>query len=97
MNNTVRDDLPEHDVAITVFCRTRGVNAADAADGAAALIRLALHEAGDHDDQLRICRIRGHRAEVDIVEVIETGRAAANGYLWALPTAKSFLRLGPPQ
>jgi hypothetical protein len=76
-------DLPEQRVAITVFVTVPAIDERDAAAIAEYAIRDTLN------DQ-QIVTVRNEARTVRIVDVMDTGMAAGNGYLWLHPTPKSY-------
>lgn len=81
-------ELEFHDVGIVVFMRAPGVDAGDAADRAAFALRRAVRSSG-RDSVLCDDGRNGTGAAMPVVDVMEVGMAAGNGYLWVRPTAKA--------
>jgi hypothetical protein len=81
-------ELEWHDVAIVVFMRAPGVDARDAANRADWAIRRAIRSTPHAalTDEGR----NGTGAAMPVVDVMEVGMAAGNGYLWTRPTRKTF-------
>jgi hypothetical protein len=86
-------------VAITVFCEITGDVGPDSYNVAEQAIRRQLAKAGPtmHIEFGTPLLKSGHHpyeAEVEAVLVMETGRAAGNGYLWQKPSVKAFRDAG---
>jgi hypothetical protein len=85
--------METHDVAIVVFMRAPGVDARDAASRAEMALRRAVRQEGrastlpDHGHN-------GTGQAMPVVDVMEVGAAASNGYLWTRPTRKTFREHG---
>lgn len=84
-------------VAIAVFVEVEGVDALDASSAAQMLIRKALQ--GDQWPTgqpfvLHHERPDGVSWDGEVVNVMDVGMAAGNGYLWIEPTAKSWREKG---
>jgi hypothetical protein len=77
-------DLEWHDVGVVVFMRAPGVDARDAASRAEWALRRAIRATPDAclTDEGR----NGTGAMMPVVDVMEVGTAARNGYLWVRPT-----------
>jgi len=80
-----------HRVAVVVFVEAEGIDERDAGSAAMLAVRQAL--AGPRlglpaDIILRMAN-RPDEA-LKVVDVIEVGMAAGNGYLWTRPTSKAF-------
>jgi hypothetical protein len=91
-------ELPEHDVAVVVFARTRGVDYLDAANVVSTLLRHTLRDvATRRDGRLPVVEFvarREYTYDVTIVNVTEVGTAAGNGYLWTRPTSRTYRDAG---
>jgi len=89
-----------HQVAVTVFCVAEGADYVDAGSHAAMAIRKALsgEQVAPMPYALEPVVLYPGRANewslepVVVHDVMETGMAAGNGYLWLRPTVKSFPR-----
>lgn len=80
-----------HRVAVVVFVEAEGADERDAGNGAELAVRQAL--AGPRlglpaDITLKMAN-RPDEA-MTVVDVMEVGMAAGNGYLWTRPTSKAF-------
>jgi hypothetical protein len=80
-------ELQEQRVAVTVFVTVRAIDERDAGAIATYAIRDTL---GDQ----QILTVKDDARVVHIVDVMDTGTAAGNGYLWLRPTAKSYRERG---
>lgn len=88
---TPEGDLPEQRVAVTVFATVRAVDTQDAGAIASIAIRHALREASvDPIKAVLACPHRDGDIPVRIHQVMETGMAAGNGYLWTHTTSKAY-------
>lgn len=81
-------ELDWYDVGIVVFMRAPGVDALDAAHRAEYALRRAVRSSG-RDSALTDDGRNGTGAAMPVVDVIEVGMAAGNGYLWTRPTRKA--------
>lgn len=88
-------DLPVHRVPVTVFTTVRGVDYRDAAHVAEYAVRHAL--AGAPLTRLPVeirFKTNAHDVPVQVEDVMETGMAAGNGYLWVEATSKAYRERG---
>jgi hypothetical protein len=83
----VTDELDWHDVGVVVFMRAPGVDARDAAARAEWALRRAIR--ANPDASLTDEGQNGTGAAMPVVDVMEVGMAAGNGYLWLYPTVKA--------
>src|SRR5436309_9023724 len=80
-----------HRVAITVFTTAEGVDLGDASAIAKRAVWRALAAANTNPDGWTIiAQFSDEPLPVQIHDVIDTGMAAGNGYLWLEPTAKAY-------
>lgn len=88
------EPLPEQRISITVFATVRGVDAQDAGAIAQVAIRRALLDARPDRERgapfVVVCPHRDGDIPVRIHQVMETGMAAGNGYLWTHTTSKAY-------
>jgi hypothetical protein len=87
-------ELDWHDVGVVVFMRAPGVDARDAAARAEWALRRAIRATPDASltDEGR----NGTGAAMPVVDLMEVGMAAGNGYLWLRPTPKAARERGLP-
>jgi hypothetical protein len=78
-------DLDIHQVAVVVFIQARGVDERDAGNGA----MMAVRQAWGPGTLLPVRSARGTE-NVRVVDAMEVGMAAGNGYLWTEVTGKAF-------
>jgi hypothetical protein len=76
-------------VAVTVFVIAEGVNHGDAGNVAERAVTDVLAEVGNG---MTVRTPSGIKRAVQVVEVMETRTAAANGYLSVRPAARAFPR-----
>jgi hypothetical protein len=86
-------DLPEHRVAVTVFATVRAVDERDGGSIVEHALRDLIKRCADGDGHL-VVYLHGEPRPVSVVDVMETGMAAGNGYLWLRPTPKSYRERG---
>lgn len=90
-------ELEEHRVAVTVFCVAPGVDEVDASLVAEAALRRVLTEATGtrvgHECVIE-APFRDFPRHVRVVDVMDIGVAAGNGYLWTRPTGKAYRERG---
>ncbi len=84
-------DPPEQRVSITVFATVRAVDVQDAGAIASVAISRALRAANPGPTEVLVmCPMRDGDRPVRIHQVMETGMAAGNGYLWTRATSKAY-------
>jgi len=84
-------EFSEYRVPVTVFCT---VNARDYR-AAAGFAEIALRQQIAGNPLLEppvdiVARVAGHETVVKVSDVMETGTAAGNGYLWTQATPKAY-------
>jgi hypothetical protein len=84
-------DRQTYRVAIAVFVEVEGVSEHDAGTAGMLAIRQALCDGklGSFPREVEY-RAMDCQHTAKIVDVIEVGMAAGNGYLWTRPTSKAF-------
>lgn len=82
------DDRPWHRVAIVTFMELQGIDPSDAAGGAVIGMNQVLRP-GTHVPFQHQNRSLGP-GEMRIVQHMEVGMAAGNGYLWTEPTSRAY-------
>jgi hypothetical protein len=84
--------MPErqkHRVAVAVFLEVDGFDEDDAGMGGMLAVRQALGAIRGLPQEITFRAANGEHA-AQVVEVMELGIAAGNGYLWTRPTGKAF-------
>jgi hypothetical protein len=74
-------ELPMHTAAVTVIVRAPGVDARDAARRVERALRSRLTEPLVDDNRTGL--------QMPVLDVMETGMAVGNGYLWLTVTSKA--------
>lgn len=81
-------EMNGYQVAVTVFVIAEGVNLGDVGNVAELAVGDALADAGQ---ALTVTTPSGIKRAVEVVGVMETGTAAANGWLSVRPAGRAYL------
>jgi hypothetical protein len=87
--------MSKHRIAVTVFCIAEGVDEVDAGHAAEYAVRQALGQGRPKPtpyalDPVVIYPGAQPLPPVEVHEVMDTGVAAGNGYLWLRPTSRGY-------
>lgn len=82
-------DLAKHRVAVTLFATVECVDGRDGGHILTYAVRHALRSALNEAGHLPFESHNGTRT-IRVHDVMDTGMAAGNGYLWLEPTSKAF-------
>lgn len=88
----------KHRIAITVFCVAEGVDEIDAGHAAEFAVRKALGQGQPRPTPYNLDPVilspgtprERSLTPVEVHDVIDTGVAAGNGYLWLRPTIRAY-------
>lgn len=90
-------DLERFRVAVTVFAETEAVDSTDAGHLVERAVEDALRAALGNEEALVVTqppRVEPPGRKVWLVQVLETGTAIGNGYLWVTPTVRAWREAG---